>query len=331
MTMWKRVIFGAAVAGVALSAGTQAAGASTTAAAPAASAAAQGGSCRTWLEEQWAGSTTQYRAAASCAQIDAGTKVRGVLDVDGWQDEHTSWFTTTGTTFYSDWQIPMWGMTPSTRIEYGQAEQVTAPVTLTAADGSKAITTRVGQDTQVQVSVPADATGKVHVNNVAPDGGLQTLGTITLTEGSPNVFIVPGKWLPEGVNTLSAEYTGDVKYKAGSSNKVTVDVTRPQAPMTLTTADGGSTVTVTAGSDAPVRVQMPADATGYVGFYNADQPGPDKGVGTAELVNGVATYDIQAWYLPVGVHHISASYGGNTGWAANDSNIVTVIVTAPDA
>lgn len=103
----------------------------------------------------------------------------------------------------------------------------------------------------------------------------------------------------------------------------------PQPPMALTTGSGDKFAIVTAGSDVPVRLQMPADATGEVGFYNDNVPGSDKGVGVAKLVDGVATYDVPAWWLPLGFNHLTACYGGNSRYAASDSSPITILVDPP--
>jgi hypothetical protein len=61
----------------------------------------------------------EYRVVAWCDSLDANTKARGVLDTRWDADRHTEWFTDTGAKHYSDWKIPLIGVTPDSRIELG--------------------------------------------------------------------------------------------------------------------------------------------------------------------------------------------------------------------
>jgi hypothetical protein len=98
--------------------------------------------------------------------------------------------------------------------------------------------------------------------------------------------------------------------------------TRSPAPMTLT----ASSAEVTEGQAPTLTVKLPTDASGQVGFYDEAQPGTDKGIGTADIVNGVAMLSAPTRVLGVGTHDIHASFGGDNLYAANDSNVVTVTV-----
>ena len=102
-----------------------------------------------------------------------------------------------------------------------------------------------------------------------------------------------------------------------------VEITWQNLPeMTLTASD----TQVDQGTAPVLTVDMPADATGYVGFYDAAQPGTDKGIGTAPIIDGVATLAAPTRPLPAGDNPIRASYGGDGTYSPNDSNLVTVTV-----
>lgn len=113
----------------------------------------------------------------------------------------------------------------------------------------------------------------------------------------------------------------DIFQTSYSGADQTFTTTTP-APMTL----NASTTHVTLGQAPVLTVQMPANATGLVGFYDFAQPGANKGIGTAPIVNGIATLTTPTRPLVLGDNPIQASYGGDANWAANDSNFVTVTV-----
>lgn len=112
---------------------------------------------------------------------------------------------------------------------------------------------------------------------------------------------------------------------ASSPATVTFNVSpKPAAPMTLS----ASATQVIQGQSPVFTVQLPTDATGYVGFYNVSLNSSDEGIGVAPIVNGIATLQQPTRALLVGQNVIQASYGGNAIYAANDSNQVTVTVAA---
>jgi len=81
--------------------------------------------------------------------------------------------------------------------------------------------------------------------------------------------------------------------------------------MVLKTASGKESVTVPAGSDVPVRLRMPADATGEVNFYTIEPSDKARDIGDANLVDGVAVYNGPASQLPVGKNTLRAYHRGN--------------------
>jgi len=114
-----------------------------------------------------------------------------------------------------------------------------------------------------------------------------------------------------------------------ASGEATINFTvaRPVPPMVLTAAPDD----VAFGSAPILTATLPQTIDhGSVGFYDDQIPGSDKGIGTAEIHDGVAKLTAPTRTLPEGTNSIHASYDGNDDWAPNDSNVVTVTVSAPD-
>jgi hypothetical protein len=152
----------------------------------------------------------------------------------------------------------------------------------------------------------------------SPDHGLLEHGD--LTKGTFTCVPASGYSGPDSV--IFQALTGD---NASLPATVTFLVNQTVPSMALT----ASSTQVPEGHPPTLTVRMPTDATGHVGFYDAAQPGTEKGIGTADLVEGVATLTAPTRTLGVGTHTIHASYSGDGRYHPNDSNTVTVTVTAP--
>jgi len=118
--------------------------------------------------------------------------------------------------------------------------------------------------------------------------------------------------------------TGD-GYTSNTATVTFAVTPKPRPAMSLS----ASATQVVQGQSPVYTVHMPTGATGQIGFYDTSLPGPDKGIGLAPVVNGVATLAAPTKPLLVGQNVIQASYGGDDTYAANDSNQVTVTVTTP--
>ena len=141
-----------------------------------------------------------------------------------------------------------------------------------------------------------------------------------LTAGSFTYVPDPGYRGPDGM--LWEARTGDA---VSVPYVVTFIVGRPDAPLYLT----ASSTHVPLGQPPVLTVIMPSNATGYVGFYDENQPGADKGIGTAPIDDGIATLTMPTRELGVGAHVIHASYGGDLTWGPGDSNDVEITVSRP--
>ena len=204
-------------------------------------------------------------------------------------------------------------------VTFGVAAPPRPSMTLTAS----ATQVVEGQAPVLTVHMPASATGYVGFYDDQQPGSDKGIGTAPIIDGVATLS-VPSRPLVLGGNVIGASYGGDANWAANDSNKVTVTVvSKPRPSMTLT----ASATQVVEGQAPVLTVRMPASATGYVGFYDDQQPGSDKGIGTAPIIDGVATLSVPSRPLVLGQNVIGASYGGDANWAANDSNKVTVIVT----
>jgi hypothetical protein len=175
------------------------------------------------------------------------------------------------------------------------------------------------------LKMPADATGEVGFYNLSLPGADKGIGVAPIIDGTATLR-TPTKALLLGHNDIQASYHGNDAYAAHDSNTVTVTVTKPRPSMVLS----ASATEILEGQPAPVfTLKMPADATGEIGFYNLSLPGPDKGIGVAQIVDGVAILSAPTRALLNGQNDIQASYLGNDIYAAHDSNTVTVTVSSP--
>jgi uncharacterized protein YjdB len=161
--------------------------------------------------------------------------------------------------------------------------------------------------------------------NHAPSGvitfysGTTAVGTAPLN--SSGVAALNATDLPPGVDSVTAQYAGDMNFAASNSNAVTITVTGvttttlAAAPTALIL---GQTLTLTATVAA-----TGATPAGTVTFFNGAAP-----LGTATLdTNGIAAFQTNA--LPVGVFTLTASYAATAGFAASTSAPVSVSIASP--
>ena len=175
-------------------------------------------------------------------------------------------------------------------------------------------------------SVTLTATVSHATGSATPTGtvtfadGSTTLGTATLSSTGTAAFSTTA--LPVGSETITASYSGDATYAASSGSVAeTVNQVGSTATSTTVTASpspavSGASVTLTAtishatGSAAP---------TGTVTFSEGSTT-----LGTATLSStGTATFSTTT--LPVGSDTITASYSGDTTYAASSGTVAETI------
>lgn len=153
--------------------------------------------------------------------------------------------------------------------------------------------------------------------------GNQSLGTATLAPTNYNqsvaVASITVSNLPLGVNSLTASYSGDSNYNAGTSNPVQVTVTQQQPTAGLTAMPNATsmlpTQDLTVTADVTGVSGLPAP-TGYVDFY-ADGPGGSYS-GSCTLVNGSCSMDFGSSYWSPGTVTVNVGYSGDSTYAPSN-------------
>ncbi len=145
-----------------------------------------------------------------------------------------------------------------------------------------------------------------------------TLGTGTLTSGTATLNVAN---LTVASHTITATYGGDTNFSTSSGTATQVvnqSATTSTVVASVPSAAFGQSVTLT----ATVAATSPGSGlpTGTVTFKDEN----NNTVGTAPL-NGSGIASVNVSNLPVGAHTITASYSGDTNFAAS-SGPVTVTV-----
>ncbi|WP_205473540.1 ExeM/NucH family extracellular endonuclease [Nocardioides sp. SYSU D00038] len=182
-----------------------------------------------------------------------------------------------------------------------------AAVTVTAADAQAPL----GTDAQVQVAVtsevPVAPTGTVEVYD-----GDTLVGEGTLSGGQADVAVDTDA-LGVGASELEVRYLGSAFYEGGTDTAV---VTVATAAVTVTAPN----VSLTYGQARTVAVQVSGGATGTVEIRSGATV-----LGSAAVVDGVATVTLPARSLAPGARTLTAAYLGDAATSpASDTFTATV-------
>ena len=173
---------------------------------------------------------------------------------------------------------------------------------------------------------------KVNVNT----GSTLPTGTITFLNGTKQLAAVvvdatgaanfTSSTLAVGTYSVTAAYSGNANDASSTSNATTLVISA--APVATTTALTASATTVASGASITFTATVkPASgsvvATGTVTFKDGSTT---LGTGTVDGT-GNATYSTAA--LAVGIHSITAVYGGDSGNLTSTSSAVSITVSAP--
>jgi hypothetical protein len=193
-----------------------------------------------------------------------------------------------------------------------------------------------GSSVSVVVSPTALTAGQTATfrASVATVGGVFPTGTVTFRSGSTSlgtgqlnagVATLTNSTLAGGTYAITASYAGDTNYVAGVSAASSLVVTAPQSTaavsisVTPASTTTGQAVTMTA-SVATVAGVVP---TGSITFRNGGTT-----LGTAVLSgSGIATLKTSS--LAAGTYSVTASYGGDTKYAAGVSAATSLVIKAP--
>lgn len=169
------------------------------------------------------------------------------------------------------------------------------------------------------VGVPAGLT-IVPTGTVTFLSGTTTLGTGTLNASGVATLATA---LPNGNDSITAQYGGDTNYVASTSNAVSVSVGMLATATTLAAsanpANLGASVTLTANVTPGSGTGVP---TGTVTFNDGS-----TALGTVSLDNtGKASYSTSS--LAAGAHSITAVYSGDPDYTGSTSTVLSLTVNA---
>ena len=187
--------------------------------------------------------------------------------------------------------------------------QLTPTVTLTSTPNPSFV------DQSVTLSVVVTGSGPVPTGTVKFQEGSTNLGTVTLANGKGSITTA---FPAAGSFSIVANYSGDSKYKSGSSNSITQVVNQYTTSTALASSPNPSNFGQTVTFTATVSSAGPTP-TGTVTFLNGG-----VSFGSAALSGGVAVLNTTA--LPVGSLSITASYSGDAANAGSTSSILTQVV-----
>jgi Bacterial Ig-like domain (group 3)/FG-GAP-like repeat len=203
--------------------------------------------------------------------------------------------------------------------QYGSA--ATTPVTTTTTLTSSATSVAPGGSVTLTATVTPVSGSGVPTGNATFYDGTTSLGTGTLAAG---VTTFSTSSLSTGSHAITASYSGDSSNAASTSAVVTVTVVVPALTAT-TTELKSSAATVSAGASVTFTATTTASSgtpTGTVTFLDGT-----TALGTGDLNgSGIATYSTSE--LSAGSHSITASYAGDSAYAASTSSALTETVTA---
>lgn len=192
-----------------------------------------------------------------------------------------------------------------------------AVVTLTPSATSASYGTSIVLSVSVAAkdSAATEAVG-VPTGSVTFYDGSTSLGTATLSSGSGSLTESD---LAVGTHTVYALYAGDTNYVESTSAEKTITVSSALTSTTTTLSVASSSVAYGAAVALTATVSSTA-ATGSVNFYSGTTL-----LGSATLSSGVASLNTTS--LPVGTDSVTATYAGDSTYAASTSADVSVVVS----
>ncbi len=194
---------------------------------------------------------------------------------------------------------------------------VNKPGTTTSLASSANPITLGGSVTFTATVSPSDATGTVQFVTI-DSGNATTLGSAAVIGG---VATLTTSALASGLNTVTAQHSGDARYNGSTSSPVN-EMVRFTSYTVLSTSPNPS---VSGGAVVLTANIYPANSgqTGSVQFFNGSAV-----LGSATLnASGQAQFTTNA--LPLGTDSLTASYSGDTYWANSTSAAIQQTVNKP--
>jgi hypothetical protein len=181
----------------------------------------------------------------------------------------------------------------------------------------------LGQSIGLTATVsPAGTT--IPTGNVVFLDGLAQIGTVNLDSTGKAIFQTGS--LSVGSHTLAAGYSGDLNFSRNTSNLVAQVVSNSNNIFATTTALQSSQNTSTVGQAVTFTATVVSSGVTPVGTVTFFDGTTSLGTGTVNG-NGVATLSTSA--LAIGLHSITASYGGGTNFSGSSSTAITQVVNSP--
>jgi hypothetical protein len=163
----------------------------------------------------------------------------------------------------------------------------------------------------------AGAFGGTPTGTVMFKNGATVVGTGTLSGG---VATLSTAALAVGVHSITAVYSGDADFTAGTSSPLAQTVAKASTKLGLVSSKNPSTHGTAVTFTATITPAFGGVATGTVTFKNG---ATTMGTGTVSATNK-ATFTTSA--LSVGTHSITASYGGDNHYKVSASPAVSQVV-----
>jgi len=180
-----------------------------------------------------------------------------------------------------------------------------------------------GSSLQLTASINPPGTGGTPPSGTVTftlDGA--SVGTATITTGSPSTAVLTITAPAVGGHTLAAIYSGDTNYTTVTSPSVTITIAKVATTLaiapTTTTPLGGSSLVVTA--TLSLTGTSTASPTGTVTFTL------DGTVQGTQTVAGGTTASITITTPASGVHTLQASYSGDSNFLSSTSPSVNITV-----
>jgi len=181
----------------------------------------------------------------------------------------------------------------------------------------------------VSVGQSATLTATVTGSSGTPGGtvyflyGSTEIGSATLNSSGVATFSASTKTIPSGSYAVTASYGGSSTYAAATSSPITVVVNAAATSASVTASPNpvypGQTVTLKATVSSAAGTPAGSVAFSALGDQLGSVPLNGSGVATlAASVGGV----------PVGSYAVTASYGGNTQFAASSAKVTVALDTA---
>ncbi|HTC93753.1 MAG TPA: Ig-like domain repeat protein, partial [Terriglobales bacterium] len=207
------------------------------------------------------------------------------------------------------------GTTPSPAnvlVDYVRVYEQTPTITL----ASSANPSVFGQPVTFTATLsPASATGTVQFQ----DGSTNLGAAVTVSGGTATSL--PVSSLAVGSHSITAVYSGDSSFAAGTSSPLAQTVNQASSTTTVSSSANPSVFGQSVTFTATVTAVAPGSGTptGTVTFKDGGST-----IGTGTLSSGVATMAIST--LVIGNHTITAAYGGDTNFSGSSSGTLTQTV-----